>query len=121
MSLAIPVVIFATIHLGGWNFSFSSRPELLVWRINVIVIWAELAVYGASEVILFWKSGYTKMSLELGYGYKKTWPTSLFFHVPAFIYFCGRLLLIVEVVVSLRSLPERAFVRTQWTNIFPHL
>ncbi|MCJ1367107.1 hypothetical protein MMC16_006239 [Acarospora aff. strigata] len=121
MSLAIPVVIFATIHLGGWNFSFASRPELLIWRINVIVIWGELAVYGASEVILFWKSGYTKMSLELANGYKKTSPTSLLFHIPAFIYFCGRLLLIVEVVVSLRSLPERAFVRTQWTDFFPHL
>jgi len=121
LSLAFPVVVFATIHLSGWNFSFSTRAELLLWRINVLLIWLELALYGTSEVVLFWKAGYTKTSLEVASGYKRTWPRSLFFHIPAAIYFCGRLLLIVEVIISLRSLPEGAFVRIQWTGFLPHI
>lgn len=72
-------------------------------------------------MVLFWKSGYTKTSLELANRYKRTWPRSLFFHVPAAIYFNGRLLLIIGVIVSLRSLPEKAFVKTHWTDFLPHL
>ena len=120
LALALPVSIFASIHFCGWNFSFPTYTELILWRVAVSLIWSLLLVYGISEVVLFWKSKYTKTSLEIGRAYKRTWPWALFFHIPAGIYFCMRLLLVVEVVVSLRSLPEDAFVNIQWSGFIPH-
>ncbi|KAL9116693.1 MAG: hypothetical protein Q9187_006782 [Circinaria calcarea] len=120
LALALPVSIFASIHFCGWNFSFPTYGELILWRAAVSVIWSLLLVYGTSEVVLFWKSKYTKTSLEIGGAYKRNWPWSLLFHVPATVYFCLRVLLMIEVVVSLRSLPEKAFVNVRWSGFIPH-
>lgn len=121
MTLALPVVVFATIHLLGWNLSFPTRGELILWRANSVFMWVELAIYGTSEVVGFWKAGYGKTSLELLDGYKQKWPLSLLFHVPATLYFSTRICLLMEALFSLRSLPAGAFVTVQWSEMLPHI
>ena len=37
------------------------------------------------------------------------------------IYFMARLLLLVQVIVSLRALPPSAFQAVQWTSFIPHI
>ncbi|KAI0175859.1 hypothetical protein GGR52DRAFT_570839 [Hypoxylon sp. FL1284] len=121
ISLAAPVSIFASLHFCGWNLEFSTWAEGLLWRINCCVTWASLAIYGVSEMIGFWRSDYKLASLELFGSYKKRIPLSLIFHVLATLYFMSRLCLIVEAVISLRDLPDEAFMQVSWTQWIPRV
>lgn len=64
--------------------------------------------------------GYTTTGLTNLGGYKLKWPTNLLFLIPGFLYISARLIVIVEVVISLRLLPAGYFEVVQWSEIFPH-
>jgi len=53
-------------------------------------------------------------------GYKLRWPTNLLFLIPGFLYMSSRLIVIVEVVISLRLLPSGCFEVVDWTQVLPH-
>lgn len=104
----------------GWLIIFPSRADTILWRAAVFLEMSVLCVYGVSEVVLFWKADYRKTSLELGAGYKYRWPWSLFFWIPATVYFGVRFALIVEVFASLRNLPAGAYLKPVWSEFLPH-
>lgn len=119
--LGVATATFASIHLLGWNFSFPNHAELLVWRMNCMAQWSLLAVYGAVEVAACWREGYANLGLDTMNGYKLRWPACLLFFVPAGLYLCARVCLIVEVILSMRSLLSGAFINVSWSAFLPHL
>ena len=64
--------------------------------------------------------GYTTSGLTTLNKYKLRWPTNLLFLIPGTLYVVGRVITIVEIVVSLRLLPAGCFKTVQWTNVIPH-
>ncbi|KAH9904330.1 hypothetical protein F4778DRAFT_732158 [Xylariomycetidae sp. FL2044] len=119
--LGIPVCIFSAIHFLGWNLDFPTDTELSLWRINCIIVWVSLGVYGVSEMVGFRRASYRVGSLELFDSYKKRMPGSMVFLALGFLYFASRLCLLVEAIISLRDLPESAFSDVSWTQFVPQL
>ena len=96
--------IFNGIHVTAWDFSFPSNTELLLWRICSIA--ACLSVLGM-YLTFFVHSG--TLNLVVGFG------------IGAPIYIAARLFLIVEVFLSLRSLPAGVYQDLGWDNFLPHV
>lgn len=119
--LGIATAAFASIHLFGWNFHFSTSWESTLWRANTLIMSSLLCVYGTFEVLICWKEGYRKLGLDTCRAYKRRWPWCLFFFVPAFLYLCTRLIIIFESLWSLRALPKGAFATVSWSEYFPHI
>lgn len=53
-------------------------------------------------------------------GYKLRWPCNLLFVISEFLYMAARLIVIVEIVISLRFLPSGCFKVVQWSHVLPH-
>lgn len=116
-TLGVATAAFASIHFVDWHFAFATNAEAIIWRTNCCVMWGLLATYGTAEVIICCMEKHQNLGMDTAGGYKLKWPACLWFLVPAIIYFCARLVLIVGVFVNLRSLPEEAFVQVQWTSV----
>ena len=118
--LGIATATFASVHLFGWNFSFPTMEETILWRANSLVMWGLLAIYGTAEVVICHKEGYKNLGLDTLGAYKRRWPACLWFFIPAFLYFCTRVIVIFESLWSMRSLPNDAFLTVKWAEVVPH-
>ena len=119
--LGVATAAFASIHFVDWDFAFVTKTEAIVWRTNCCIIWGLLAAYGTAEVIICSMEKYQKLGMDTAGGYKLKWPACLWFLIPATVYFCARVVLIAGVFVSLRSLPEGAFMQARWAAVLPHI
>jgi hypothetical protein len=119
--VAIPTAAFGTFHLLGWKFTFATRLEQLLWRWvcvgGGIVLGLGCAIEAAS---IIWHN-YTTTGLTNLNGYKLRWPTNLMFFIPGFLYVSARMVVIVEVGLSFRALPQGCFATVQWTKLLPHV
>ena len=43
------------------------------------------------------------------------------FFIPGFLYVSSRIMVIVEVALTLRALPQACYETVQWTELFPHI
>ena len=118
--VAIPTASFSLLHLIGWNFAFPTREEQLLWRWTCISMGIVLGIGCLAEAVSIVLDGYTTSSLTNLGGYKLRWPSNLLFFIPGFLYFSARLVVIVEVVISLRRLPHGCFEVVQWSQLLPH-
>lgn len=84
-------------------------------------MWLLLAVYGSAEVYIWWREEFAKLGRETGGGYKMRFPACLWFFVPAGLYFVVRVLITVQVFISLRRMPPEAFQQVEWTLLLPHV
>lgn len=118
--LALPTAAFSLLHLAAWNFEFPSTVEKDLWRWTCVSMSIVLAGGCFLETGSIIASGYTKTGLTNLNGYKLRWPQNLLFIVPGFMYTSARLVVIVEIIVSLRLLPPGCFKNVQWTELLPH-
>jgi len=101
---------YGGIHAAAWDAHFPSRPEQAVWRVTAcLVIGAAALIWGA--II-----GFSRATEE--------WQRILMvcmasFAMPLFLF--GRLYLLVEAFISVRSLPVGAYNTTDWVNFLPHI
>ncbi|MCJ1453369.1 hypothetical protein MMC28_003716 [Mycoblastus sanguinarius] len=119
--LAIPTSSFSLLYLIGWNFDFPIRAEQMMWRWTCISMVIILGVGCFVEAISIVVDGYTTSGLTTMNSYKLRWPTNLLFLIPGFLYMSARLVVIVEVIISLRLLPPGCFEVVQWSALLPHL
>lgn len=119
--LAVPTASFSLLHLIGWNFDFPTPLEQLLWRWTCVAMGIILGSGCLIEAISIVAEGYTTSGLTTLNGYKLRWPTNLLFFVPGFLYMSARLIVIGEIVASLRYLPPGCFEVVQWSEIFPHM
>ena len=119
--ITVPTAAFSVLHLIAWHFDFPTKIELLLWRWTCVAMTVILGVYCATEAVSIVAEGYTTTGLTTLGGYKLRWPTNILFLVPGFLYMCARMVVIIEILISLRRLPAGCFDTVQWTELFPHL
>ncbi|KAJ9636835.1 hypothetical protein H2199_007829 [Coniosporium tulheliwenetii] len=121
ITTAIPTAAYGTFHLIGWNFDFPTRTEQMLWRWTCVSMGIVLGLGCAIEAAAIIWGNYTTTGLSNLNGYKLRWPTNLLFFIPGVMYFGSRMVVIVEVVVSLRALPAGCFENVEWTSSLPHI
>ena len=118
--VAIPTASFSLLHLIGWNFELPTRCEQMLWRWTCISMGIILGTGCFAEASAIVMGGYTTTALTTLGGYKLRWPTNILFFVPGFLYMSARLIVIIEIVISLRLLPSGCFEVVQWSQLLPH-
>ncbi|KAI0096634.1 hypothetical protein GGR51DRAFT_543090 [Nemania sp. FL0031] len=119
--LLLPVAAFASIHLVGYNLSFPTAAEQMLWRINSIITVVTMSMHCLSDSVGFWWTGYKVESLELWGRYKTHMPGCLIFIGLSIIYFLSRMVLLTGAIISLRHLPAAAYKEVFWTQYLPRL
>ncbi|MCJ1376324.1 hypothetical protein MMC20_007566 [Loxospora ochrophaea] len=121
LMVTLPTAAFGTFHLIAWNFIFPTRTEQLLWRWTSISMGVVLGSGCAIEAASIIKSNYTATGLTNLREYKLKWPTNLLFFIPGLFYFLARMLVITEVLISLRALPAGCFQAINWIELVPHI
>lgn len=52
--LCIARLAYAAIHLAGWNFTFPTRVELILWRVSSMFLFANTAAFWIFETAAAW-------------------------------------------------------------------
>ncbi|KAK0472516.1 hypothetical protein IW261DRAFT_1343509 [Armillaria novae-zelandiae] len=101
---------FGGIHYIGRTSlgSCDSSLEQLLWKFSSLSI-AIIPVILASELLFFQCSRWVTLFMQ--------YSTRIF----TFIYICARVYLVVDMFVSLRSLPPGALEEIDWTRYIPHI
>ncbi|KAH7399720.1 hypothetical protein BKA64DRAFT_463618 [Cadophora sp. MPI-SDFR-AT-0126] len=135
-TVVAPVVVFSLvfggIHCAAWNFSFPSQTEQTLWHIASLVStfgipvgcvlgccfeWFDLAhVYSEKFPRLRRRTGETPPWR----GGKAGWFDICVNCMTWLPYSTARLILVVDVFISLRSLPEGTYDTVEWTKFLPH-
>ncbi|MCJ1457067.1 hypothetical protein MMC28_007433 [Mycoblastus sanguinarius] len=138
--LFIIMLAYCCLHFIAWHFSFPSRVERILWRVACITIVATLFIFLACETyqdghrLGRWERWYIKMfpkkasnivRVDTMEKRRREMEFIPFWEVVAMspvtmIYTLARTYIVVEVFVSLRSLPAGAFDSVQWSNFIPH-
>ncbi|KAA1469704.1 hypothetical protein DENSPDRAFT_638508 [Dentipellis sp. KUC8613] len=99
---AVASPIYGVWHCLAWNFSFPSRAEMWLWRIDSVVC----VTAGTAFLLLCW---YYRENVTI-------WIVWIVFaHVTT------RLMILVEMFIGLRSLPAGVFETVRWTTFIPHI
>ena len=105
--LFIPM-FFGAVHLGSWNFSLPSEPELWMWRASALFC---VAVTPTFSLLMF-------MNVMFAWGDEAE---NSILVGSLLLYAIVRLFMIVEVFFSLRALPQSAYGSIQWSSFIPHI
>ncbi|KAK3996556.1 hypothetical protein QBC44DRAFT_304066 [Cladorrhinum sp. PSN332] len=121
--------LHCAIHVGGWDFPFPTQTEQFVWRASCSVLLVVSFLGGLLDVVTV-KPGLDFTISLMGIWEKTTtcpesrfkrWGLDLPATVCAVGYVVARLMLLLEAVVTLRSMPSSAYRTVAWTNYLPHL
>ncbi|KAK1756431.1 hypothetical protein QBC47DRAFT_186084 [Echria macrotheca] len=115
MLLLLGTVLFGGIHVAGWNFSFPTPQERILWRcasvyttaVFLLVLLAEIVEHYVLECL-----GVQVLEGIRGFDYIST-------SILVVIYILARLVILVETFRTLGYLPSDAFVSTSVASI-PH-
>ena len=116
--LSVLSIFFGAVYVAGWNISFPTHTEQIVWRICTIMLF--------SLVVAFWV---VDAGVEV-HQWKKKVPGNqrvavtpakmALYAVIAMVYVIVRIYILIEPFVCLRSLPAVAFETVQWSSFIPH-
>jgi hypothetical protein len=102
-------VFINAVDLAAWNFRFASHLESVFWKSSCF------AMIGA--ISLWWPLSYTFSRVFAPESVAK----HMVFYLLTFVYTVGRLYVIFEPFVGMRSLPEKAFWTVDWSQFVPHI
>ena len=135
------IMAYCCLHFIAWNFSFPTHIERVLWHVGCITIVATTFIFLACESyqdghrLGRWQRWYLKIFpknpvhlARVDTMEKKRremefipfWEVVIMSPV-TMIYTLARTYIIVEVFVSLRSLPSGAFDSVQWSSFIPHV
>lgn len=142
--LCAATLLFTGVHVAGWNFSFPTRTERILWRIASLVLFVVTAAFWIFETMASWKrlERWTWLYLKIKHpeslpAFEKERnekldqpkePTQLplaweFWSIlpVALLYGAARLYLIVEAFMELRNVDATAFQNVNWSLYIPHI
>ena len=119
--ISVPTAAFGTMQLIAWDFGFPSTAEKLLWRFTCLGGIIILAIGCFLEAAAIVASKYTLSGMQTFNNYKTRWPWCFLFLGAGLLYLLARIIVITEVVISLRALPESSFTTVQWTSFLPHV
>ena len=113
--VALPGVVVGTtfggIHCFAWSFTFPSQTEQRLWRIcSGIIVGIPMLMWMATAVVL------SRPNTPL----VKKVPVVVAYAL-AVLYIIARVVLLVLVFMSLRSLSPEAYITVHWTTFIPHI
>ena len=137
-------MVYCGIHFVAWNFSFPTSTERYLWHAACITILACAFIFWACETyqdghrLGRWDDWYAKLYTKL-FPYRAAkngrintmekarrnrrfipvWEVIVMTPVTV-VYTVARTYIVVEVFLSQRSLPSRAFDSVQWSEFIPH-
>lgn len=141
--LCFATLVYAAIHLAGWNFEFPTRTERILWRASSLFIFVNTAVFWLCETAAAWhRKGrwqrffYRVLDPErldevesarlqkLANQEPKQLPLAWEFWTItplAITYAAARGYQIIEAFMGLRSLEPSAYLNVEWSNYIPHI
>ncbi|MCJ1256716.1 hypothetical protein MMC24_004540 [Lignoscripta atroalba] len=117
--LSVLSLLFGAVYVAGWNISFPTHTEQIVWRICTAIL--------LSLVVAFWA---VDAAVELHQRRKMVPEDQKVAITPAkmalyalivMVYMTIRIYILVEPFVCLRSLPAVAYKTVQWSSFIPHV
>ncbi|RYP17549.1 hypothetical protein DL765_004438 [Monosporascus sp. GIB2] len=139
-------LLFTGLHVLGWNFSFPSSVERVLWRASSLMLFVVTALFWIFETMASWKrlGRWTWLYLwvtdrkklpdferaraeKLGQEEAREMatlplPWEFWTIMPiAVLYGFARLYLIVETFLELRNVDGSAFVNVEWSDFLPHI
>lgn len=124
LAIALVATIFGGIHCVGWRFAFPSYTEKILWRVAslitsvipcIISIPIIASSYALRAHVRFPPSQRRLNARNIGV---KVWFLVIKF-IP--IYLLARVILLVEAFITLRNLPQGAYVQVEWLKFIPHI
>lgn len=134
------ILAYCCLHFIAWDFSFPTQVERTLWHAGCIIIVCTTFIFLACETyqdghrLGRWERWYVKLFPQRSGGMRRIdtmekrrreqefiplWEVIIMSPV-TFMYALARTYIVVEVFVSLRSLPVGAFDSVQWSNFIPH-
>ena len=115
MALAV-AMIFGTIHCMAWSSPFPSFIEQCLWRISSIAILGEPGILALRLLLetlidLINKTVYEILQASL----------AMLLVFGGMVYVVARVILMVLMFTTLRSLPQAAYQTVHWTTFLPHI
>lgn len=144
--LCFATLVFTGLHVAGWNFSFPSVAETVLWRVSSLLLFGVTAAFWILETAASWmrlgrwKLAYLRFTDKEKFAvFEKARaerlsqsedrePTTLplpweFWTIMpiAILYGVARLYLIVEAFLELRDIDATAFINVNWSDFIPHI
>jgi squalene monooxygenase len=121
-------VVHAGVHVIGWDLSFPTHTESLIWRISSLTLFTVMVLGGAVPVLStreWFDFGFNLLWIWVRQAKKKTWVRKHLFDIVVdfayFIYIVARVLILFEIFLSFRSLPATAYDGINWAALVPHI
>ena len=123
-------IAYFGIHLAGWNFTFPTRAEQILWRVSSLTLFSLLIIY--LFAVAFGTAMASRLARMLFNNHDATtilgvaillprW-IAVMIHSPFLVtYGLARGYIIIEGFSALRALPISAFASVNWSNFVPHL
>jgi len=96
--------VFITIDALGWAAYFPTRAEMIIWRLSICLL-------VASAFLIFVAFGFSRRENV----------STIIFVFSFFSAVVGRILLTIEALISIRSLPVGAYKTPSWSDFLPHI
>jgi len=104
---------FAGIHCAAWNYPFPTTVESWMWRVNAIMTGGlPMGTYLAALLMFGMSKDASRWPGNVG---------SYFVVLCGMLYNLGRLFVVVEVFISLRSAPPGIYQQLKWSNYVGHI
>ncbi|KAK0451174.1 uncharacterized protein EV420DRAFT_1274469 [Desarmillaria tabescens] len=106
--------LFGGLHCIGWasSGSFDSSLEQLLWKVSSLSIAIIPIIVALASHFALLKSYIIR---------RVPWLIPYSVPILAFIYVCARIYILVDMFVSLRSIPSAALEEIDWTRYIPHI
>ncbi len=102
---------YGAIHVASWNIALPSDLELWLWRASSLYCLLFGLILNLIHIALFLLEN--KMAW--------TGPGDWLLPITLWVYFIVRVYMLVEVFLSLRSLPSSAYDSVHWSTFVPHI
>lgn len=113
--------VFGAIHCVAWSFSFPSPQEQLVWRVaSAIVTGAPVVLVLCYGSLFNPTKGYSPPTVWLPYFVGRIY-TAVIIPFCIILYTLARVVLLVQMFVSLRDLTADAYQTVDWVAFIPHI
>ncbi|KAF3910815.1 hypothetical protein ABW20_dc0103897 [Dactylellina cionopaga] len=142
--LCVATLGYAAIHLAGWNFTFPTKMEMILWRVSSMFLFANTAAFWLFETTAaWWRKGYWQRAYRWIFRWRNKiidseealppvqrlkssqhlpLPAEFWSIFPlAITYAAARGYLIVETFIGLRAMDDSAFRNVDWAGFIPHV
>ncbi|KAF2222049.1 hypothetical protein BDZ85DRAFT_274887 [Elsinoe ampelina] len=145
--LCLATLIFAGIHLIGWNFSFPTHTEKVLWRVSSLLLFGVTALFWILETAASWirlgrwkwlyywlfkpkKLGHWEKDMEARLARAEEHRDQMEFPIAwefwavsavALLYSLSRCYLLAESLLEFREIDAKVYVNVQWSAFVPHI